>query len=54
MGLEFSQKLRLKLPAGVEDVIADQLPETLNAVADYDPDWFRGQLAKLAKELKTE
>ncbi len=53
-GLEFSQKLRLKLPAGVDYVIADQLPDALNAVADYDPEWFRAQLAKLAKEMKTE
>ncbi len=48
---EFASRLRLKLPAGVEYVIAAQLPDALDAAADYDPEWFRTQLAKLEKEL---
>lgn len=49
--LEFSNRLRLKLPAGVNDVIADKLPDVFNAVTDYDPDWFRSQLGKLEADL---
>ncbi len=48
---EFASKLRLKLPAGVDSVIATQLPDALDAAAEYDPDWFKAQLAKFAKEL---
>ena len=47
----FDKTLRLKLPAGLKNVIAEQLPETLEAAATYDPDAFREQLAKLAKDL---
>lgn len=51
---EFAGKLRLKLPAGGDYVIAAQLPDALDAAADYDPDWFKAQLAKFAKELPPE
>lgn len=46
--LEFTSQLRLTLPAGDEYVIAEQLPQSLKAIADYDPEWFRAQLAELA------
>lgn len=44
-------RLRLKLPAGVDYVVAEQLPESLRAAADYDPVWFRAQLQRLAATL---
>lgn len=47
---DFNKKLSLKLPAGVDYVIAAKLTESLDAAATYDPDWFKAQLAKFAKE----
>jgi mono/diheme cytochrome c family protein len=52
MKLEFTTQLRLMLPAGDEFVIAEQLPQSLQAIAVYDPEWFREQLAALAKSLE--
>lgn len=51
MKLELIGQLRLMLPAGDEYVIAEQLPQSLKAIADYDPEWFRTQLAELADSL---
>lgn len=58
--LELTQKLRLDLPAGTggaafdeppEELIGEQLPESLKAIGGYDPEWFRGQLEELAKSI---
>jgi hypothetical protein len=51
--LELTEKLRLDLPAGDKYVIAEQLPESLNAIGSYDPEWFRAQLQELASSMKT-
>lgn len=51
--LELTEKLRLDLPAGDKYVIAEQLPESLKAVGGYDPEWFRGQLQELAKNINS-
>jgi len=51
MKLEFTTHLRLTLPAGDEYVIAEQLPQSLQAIGAYDPDWFRKQLEVLADSL---
>jgi hypothetical protein len=60
--LELTQKLRLVLPAGTggaaydeppEELIGDQLPESLKAIGSYDPEWFRGQLQELAKTMNS-
>lgn len=59
--LELTQKLRLDLPAGTgkadsdqppEELITDQLPESLKAIGGYDPEWFRKQLQELAASMK--
>ena len=52
MKLEFTTHLRLTLPAGDEYVIAEQLPQSLEAIGAYDPEWYRSQLAELAKSLE--
>lgn len=46
--MKFKGKLRLTLPAGDEYVIAEQLPQSLKAIAEYNPKWFRKQLAELS------
>jgi len=51
--LELTEKLRLDLPAGDKYVIAEQLPESLNSIGGYDPEWFRAQLQELAASIET-
>ncbi len=51
--LELTEKLRLDLPAGDKYVIAEQLPESLNAIGGYNPEWFRAQLQELASSIET-
>lgn len=49
---ELVSRLRLNLPAGDAVTIADQLPAALDAAASYDPEWFRGELRRVAAALE--
>jgi hypothetical protein len=49
--VQLNDRLKLNLPAGDKYVIAEELPVSLRAVGNYDPEWFRTQLAALRKSL---
>jgi hypothetical protein len=50
--LEVSETMRLNLPTRVDRKITESLPNNLEAIGSYDPDWFREKLQMLAAESK--
>ncbi|MDA0590890.1 MAG: multiheme c-type cytochrome [Planctomycetota bacterium] len=50
--LELSETMRLNLPSTVDRQITESLPENLDAIGAYDPDWFREKLQMLDAESK--